>query len=172
LVISTVLPAREVSTSLGRYEVPEGMFSHAPMKACTGKGGLRAAITFMAPSTAAEPAMSVFISTMESVGLSDRPPESKVMALPTSATGGSFACRAFFGVYSTWMSFGSCTLPCATPRNIPIFSRSISLRPTTVAFRPPSRAMSCAARARLSGWMTLGGSLTRSLAQLVASATR
>ena len=45
-------------------------------------------MTRMAPSTAAEPAMSVFMSTMESAGLSDRPPESKVMALPTSARGG------------------------------------------------------------------------------------
>ena len=41
--------------------------------------------------------MSVFISIIESEGLSDRPPESKVMALPTSARGGCLACLAFLG---------------------------------------------------------------------------
>ena len=54
-------------------------------------------MTCMAPSTAAEPAMSVFMSTMPSAGLSDRPPESKVMALPTSASGARLASFAFFG---------------------------------------------------------------------------
>ena len=52
------------------------------------------ATTRIAASTAALPAMSVFIVTMLSVGLSERPPESKVMALPTSTSGGFFARRA------------------------------------------------------------------------------
>ena len=38
--------------------------------------------------TAAAPLMSVFIVTMPSAVLSDSPPESKVMPLPTSATVG------------------------------------------------------------------------------------
>ena len=41
----------------------------------------------MAAITAAAPAMSVFMSSIPCAVLSDRPPESKVMALPTSATG-------------------------------------------------------------------------------------
>ena len=32
--------------------------------------------------------MSLFISSIDAAGLSDRPPESKVMPLPTSATFG------------------------------------------------------------------------------------
>ena len=36
--------------------------------------------------TTAPPAMSVFMVFMPAVGLSDRPPESKVMPLPTSTT--------------------------------------------------------------------------------------
>ena len=38
--------------------------------------------------------------------------------------------------YSSAMSFGSCGVPCATQRNDPIFSRSISARPSTVSFMP------------------------------------
>ena len=39
-----------------------------------------------APSTAAAPPMSPFMPTIPSEGLKDRPPESKVIPLPTSAT--------------------------------------------------------------------------------------
>ena len=39
--------------------------------------------------------MSVFIVTMLSVGLSERPPESNVIALPTSTTGAFFAAAPF-----------------------------------------------------------------------------
>ncbi len=63
------------------------MFSQAPSTAWTGKAGASAATTRIAASTAALPAMSVFMVTMLSVGLSERPPESKVMALPTSTSG-------------------------------------------------------------------------------------
>ena len=41
----------------------------------------------MAAITAAAPAMSVFMSSMPCAVLSERPPESKVIAFPTSATG-------------------------------------------------------------------------------------
>ena len=41
--------------------------------------------------------MSLFMSAMFSTDFSDRPPESKVIALPTSATGRAFASDAFFG---------------------------------------------------------------------------
>ena len=39
----------------------------------------------IAATTAAAPAMSHFMSIIESAGLIDRPPESNVMPLPTSA---------------------------------------------------------------------------------------
>ena len=83
--------------SPGRYAVPLGMFSAAPRYPCTGNGGSSSAATCTAPSTAALPAMSVFMSAMFSAVFSERPPESKVMALPTSATGRALAAEAFFG---------------------------------------------------------------------------
>ena len=46
----------------------------------------RAGSAHMAAITAAAPAMSLFISIIESAGLIERPPESNVMPLPTSAT--------------------------------------------------------------------------------------
>ena len=45
------------------------------------------------------------------------------------------------------MSRGSCALPWATPRNMPIFSCSISLRPPMLALRPASLA-TCLRRLR------------------------
>ena len=40
----------------------------------------------MVPITAAPPAMSSFMVSMDFAGLSDKPPESKVIPLPISAT--------------------------------------------------------------------------------------
>ena len=51
-------------------------------------GSLRAAIVAAAASTAAPPDMSHFIVSIESEGLSDRPPESNVTPLPTNARSG------------------------------------------------------------------------------------
>ena len=48
-------------------------------------GSLSRAIAQVAWTTAAAPAMSDFISFIEVAGLMVRPPESKVMPLPTSA---------------------------------------------------------------------------------------
>ncbi len=59
------------------------MFSAMAMTASTATLGLRAAMAFMAPSTAAEPAMSLFMAPMPSAGLMEMPPESKVSPLPT-----------------------------------------------------------------------------------------
>ncbi len=74
------------------------MFSHGARDTrAPGTAARARATTCIAPSTAALPAMSVFMSTMFSAVFSDRPPESKVIALPTSATGRAFASAAFFG---------------------------------------------------------------------------
>ena len=49
------------------------------------------ATAFMVPSTLAAPHMSNFISSISGAGLSEMPPVSKVMPLPTSTTGFSSA---------------------------------------------------------------------------------
>ena len=53
-----------VTTSPGRYAVPDGMFSAIGRYAVTATSGLSAAIAIMAAATAAAPAMSHFISHM------------------------------------------------------------------------------------------------------------
>jgi hypothetical protein len=64
------------------------MFSTRPIAATRWTGSCSAAIVAAAASTAAPPDMSHFIVSMPSLGLSDRPPESNVTPLPTSATSG------------------------------------------------------------------------------------
>ena len=74
-----------VSTSPGRTALPETMFSAIGTNVLTLIGSPRLAITYVACTTAAAPAMSDFISFMLAAGLMVRPPESNVMPLPTSA---------------------------------------------------------------------------------------
>jgi hypothetical protein len=61
------------------------MFSAAASQPVTFNGRPSSAIATTAASTAAAPAMSVFIRCMFNAGLIDKPPESNVMPLPTSA---------------------------------------------------------------------------------------
>ena len=72
-------------TSPGRVAEPDTMFSAIGANVLTLIGSPSAAITNVACTTAAAPAMSDFISFMLCAGLMVRPPESKVMPLPTSA---------------------------------------------------------------------------------------
>ena len=90
LTTSIVTPDIEVTTSPGRWAVLDGMFSVNPSTPTTFALALRPASAFMAPNTAAAPAMSHFICSMPAGGLRESPPESKHTPLPTSATGGSF----------------------------------------------------------------------------------
>ena len=85
LSTSTVVPPYIVSTSPGRIAEPDTMFSAIGTKVVTLTGSPSAAIASVAWTTAAAPAMSLFISCMPWAGLMVRPPESKVMPLPTSA---------------------------------------------------------------------------------------
>ena len=121
------------------------MFSQAPSRAWTGNGGASAATTFMAASTAALPAMSPFMVTMLSVGLSESPPESKVMALPTSTSG--LARLPARRIQETFTNRGSSAEPRVTPWNMPIPSDAICFGPRTSQRSPASRDSSCAARA-------------------------
>ena len=86
LSTSTVLPLRILRTSPGLMAAParhvlgggdDGDDLHRP--------GARAGRADIAASTAAAPDLSVFIVSMPSAVLSDRPPESKVIPLPTRA---------------------------------------------------------------------------------------
>jgi len=65
---------------------PDGMFSAAAIKPVTRAVAPSSASADMAAITAAPPAMSVFMSFMPSAGLSESPPLSNVMPLPTSTT--------------------------------------------------------------------------------------
>ncbi len=83
---STVLPLRILSTSPGLMALGPGMFSVVGTNPMTFDCTPAVRSTDIAPMTAAAPDMSVFIVSMPSAVLSDRPPESKVMPFPTRAT--------------------------------------------------------------------------------------
>ena len=83
---STVLPFRMVRTSPTRVASPPVMLSVIGRKPSTRTFAPSVAMARNAPSTAAAPPMSPFMPTMASAGFSERPPESNVMPLPTSAT--------------------------------------------------------------------------------------
>ena len=68
----------------------EGRFSASDPYAVTRTLSLSPAMAWTAANTAAAPAMSHFMVYMPSPGLRLRPPESKVMPLPTRAR----CCRA------------------------------------------------------------------------------
>ena len=73
-------------TSPSLYALPDGMFSVQAASACSSTGSFSSPTAAAAASTAAAPAMSVFMSSMPSFVFSERPPESKVMPLPTMTT--------------------------------------------------------------------------------------
>ncbi len=83
-----------VSTSDGRAAEPDGMFSAIAAYVVTWTGRPSRAIASVAPITAAAPAMSDFMLIMPLAVFSERPPESKVMPLPTKARW----VTGFFGV--------------------------------------------------------------------------
>ena len=75
--------------SPGRVARPPGMFSAIGTMPRTRRGTPSAPIARIAPTTAAPPAMSLFIHSMPAAGLIEIPPVSKVTPLPTSASTGS-----------------------------------------------------------------------------------
>ena len=82
-----VWPLRLVTTSPGLTAPPSGMFSQAGIRPTTLMAGLSSPSARNTPSTLAAPLMSNFISSISAAGLSEIPPVSKVMPLPTRATG-------------------------------------------------------------------------------------
>ena len=123
-----------------------------------------------AASTAAAPPMSDFIVSIDFGGLSDSPPESNVMPLPTSTT--VLAASAGCGVYASRASRGGCTEPWPTPGDAAVAAarrapsrpgprRPARRRPRPVP--PPRRAWP--------GTRSDGPVLTRSRASVMASAS-
>ncbi len=86
LSTSTVVPPQQETTSPGRIAAPPIMFSARQSRPVTRSRTPIADRAVMVASTAAAPAISVFIAAMDVAGFNDRPPESKVIPLPTSAT--------------------------------------------------------------------------------------
>ena len=70
---------------------PPGMFSVVGMRPTRLIGSPICATALKVPSTLAAPHMSYFISSISAAGLSEMPPVSKVMPLPTSTMGFAFA---------------------------------------------------------------------------------
>src|SRR3954466_7268098 len=135
LLISTVLPDIDLSTSPSLYDLPDGMFLVQAASAGTSYGTPRSASTPMALMTAAAPDMSIFISSIALDGLSDRPPESNVTPLPTSAIF-FFDGVLPFGFYARGMKRGSSSLPWETARYMPMPSFWHSFGPSTLSSRP------------------------------------
>ena len=125
--------------------LPPGMFSVAGTIPTTFIGRRIIAIAFIVPSTLAAPHMSNFISSISAAGLIEMPPVSKVIPLPTSATGAAPRLPPW---YSATMSFAGWRLPRATARKHPMPSFSIcfcSRTSTRIPWRLPS-STACSAR--------------------------
>ena len=82
-MISIVFPFDAVRMSPGLYAAASCMFSVDATTVSTRTGRPSSAIAAVASITAAPPHMSPFMSCMRSGGLSEIPPESNVIALPT-----------------------------------------------------------------------------------------
>ncbi len=150
-----------VTTSPGLSAVLLGMFSHVGIKPTTFMAGCKAANASKVPSTLAAPHMSNFISSMPGPGLSEIPPVSKVMPLPTSTVGATvFAAPA----YCKTMKRNGSLEPWATAAKEPIPSFSTSLGPSTWHLIRDFLAKLCAARANIDGVAWLAGRLPHSLA--------
>ncbi len=103
------------STSPGRVALPgDHVLGHGHEGADLDRQTSRA-IASVACTTAAAPAMSDFISLIEAAGLMVRPPESKVMPLPTSARWRV----APLGAYVSSTRRGGALEPAPTPRMPP-----------------------------------------------------
>ena len=73
--------------SPGRVALPPGMFSQVGTIMVRLIGRAMRATARMVPMTPAAPPMSYFISSISAAGLSEMPPVSKVMPLPTRTMG-------------------------------------------------------------------------------------
>ena len=142
LITSIVLPVIARTTSPGLVAFPEGRFSEHGTTPSTGIEGLICAIARIAPITVAPPVMSYFINSMLSPGLSEMPPESKVIPFPTNASSSPPSSVAFAGVYFKTISLAGSSDPCETLNREPMPSCSIRASSSTSILRPNSVATS------------------------------
>ncbi len=113
--------------------------------------------------------MSVFIHSIAAAGLSDRPPESNVMPLPTRASAGrSEACEPA-GRHSRRTRRGGFAEPWPTPRIPPNPPSASACSSSTSTVTPTSPARRAAISANTVGGRCPGGVLTRSRTSATAS---
>ena len=110
--------------------------------------------------------MSAFIVSIAFGGLSESPPESKVMPLPANTT----VLAASGWVYSSRTNRGGCTEPMPTARMPPKPSLASSFSSSTCTLRPCAAAACPAAAARSAGTMSAGEVFTRSRTSDIAPA--
>ena len=145
------------------------MFSTSPIAATRLIGSPREAIVAAAARAAAPPAISHFIVSIDSEGLSDRPPESNVTPLPTRARS-SAAADWRFPWYLRITSRGGRELPRPTARIARQRSaRSRSSSQISIS-RPVRPAIVAASAANVSGYRSSGGVLTSRRARFTPSA--
>ena len=104
------------------------MFSQAGIKPTTLTLGCKPAKARNVPSTLAAPHMSNFISSISGAGLSEMPPVSKVMPLPTKTVGATALAAP---LYFKTINRSGWSEPCATDMNEPMPSLATSLSPRT-----------------------------------------
>ena len=127
------------------------------------------AAAFIVPNTAMPPDLSSFIWSIFIDGLMLIPPESKVIALPTSPTVGKAAATLPAGLYFKTINRGLFCEPAPTARIPPIPFSAICFSSKTVQLNAfELRANSFAISASLSGFITLPGRFANVLVQLWA----
>ncbi len=166
-----VCPDRLVTTSPGFTARPPGMFSQLGISATTLTLGRNSPIAHIVPSTLAAPPMSNFISSISAPGLSEMPPLSKVMPLPTSTTGPLALAPPGAPLYCRTMKRGGSSEPWATARNEPMPMRWICLRSKTSTLKPYCLPSFFACAARWLGVAWLPGRLAHSRARATPCAT-
>src|SRR3984957_1118969 len=129
-------------------------------------GSESSAAATVAASTAAAPLMSHFIVSMDFGGLSERPPESKVIPLPTNAT----VLVASGCVYESRTSRGGRVDPMPTPIRPPYPPAASAPSSSTSKVTPTAPAACTATSARAAGGRSSGEVLTRSRTRLTALA--
>ena len=165
------LAVRGARMSPGRNASPPGMFS-AARRPRRREPAARARRSRRCPAiTAAPPAMSPFMSSMPSAGLSEIPPVSNVIALPTSPsmTSAVGARRARSAGRS---GAARCALPRRRPRTRPCPARRSARGPSASTRRSSRRERRRLLGERPRASSSFGGAFARSRARATQPATR
>ena len=167
LMISTVSPFMDFTTSPGRVAVLEGMFSTRPTRPTTFALALRRASARMTPDTTPAPPMSMVMSSIPAAGLRLIPPVSNTTPLPTKAKGAASAAPPFQRMTTTLDGLAE-PWPTDSNRFMPNSANSASSRISTSS---PSSCIAARRAAKSSVVRMLAGSFTRSRVKNTPSAT-